>query len=314
MKMINSLLEIEYPIIQGGMANIATAEFAAAVSNAGGLGLIACGSMSAADLKKEIAKCRTLTNKPFGVNVMMMNPEVKEIMALLVEEKVAVVTTGAGNPGAYIPALKAVGTKVIPVVPSVALAIRMERAGADAVVAEGTEAGGHVAEQTTLALIPQVVDAVNIPVIAAGGIGDARGLVAALALGAAGVQMGTRLLATTECPIHANYKQAVIEARDTDTIVTGRSLKAPVRILKNMMARSYVELEAKASSREELEHLTLGGLRKAVFDGDMDNGSVMMGQIAGLVKEIKPVKAVFEEIASEAKVLLEKLGGMRDAF
>lgn len=309
--MIHKLLNIKYPIFQGAMANIATAEFAAAVSNAGGLGIIATGAMDAQKAREEIQKCKSLTNQPFGVNVMLMNPHSEEIIQVIIEEKVAVVTTGAGNPGKYVEVLKNSGCKVIPVVPSVALAIRMQNAGVDAVIAEGTEAGGHVGEQTTMVLIPQVCDAVSIPVIAAGGIGDGRGLNAAFALGASGVQLGTSLLVTKECPVHENYKKAVLKAKDTDTVVTGRSLSSPVRILKNKMARQYLQLEKEVANREEMEKLTLGALRRAVFDGDIDTGSVMIGQIAGLCKEeltlVEFFTQLIEKSQNEFKILAEKI-------
>lgn len=295
------MLNIKYPIFQGAMANIATAEFAAAVSNAGALGILGTGAMKADQVRESIARLKELTDKPFGVNVMLMNPEADEIMNVIAEEKVPVVTTGAGNPGKYMEMLKASGTKVFPVVASVALAIRMERAGADGIIAEGTEAGGHVNEQTTMALVPQVVDAVNIPVIAAGGIADGRGFNAALSLGAIGVQVGTCLLASEECPIHDNYKQAVLKAKDTDTVVTGRSLNTPVRILKNSMSRKYIKLENTGAPREEMEKLTLGGLRRAVFEGDMKTGSVMMGQAAGLCHEIRPLAVIFESIMEDSR-------------
>lgn len=313
--MIHKLLNIKYPIFQGAMANIATAEFAAAVSNAGGLGIIATGAMDAQKAREEIQKCKSLTNQPFGVNVMLMNPHSEEIIQVIIEEKVAVVTTGAGNPGKYVEALKNSGCKVIPVVPSVALAIRMQNAGVDAVIAEGTEAGGHVGEQTTMVLIPQVCDAVSIPVIAAGGIGDGRGLNAAFGLGASGVQLGTSLLVTKECPVHENYKKAVLKAKDTDTVVTGRSLSSPVRILKNKMARQYLQLEKAVANREEMEKLTLGALRRAVFDGDIDTGSVMIGQIAGLCKEeltlVEFFTQLIEKSQNEFKILAEKIGELQ---
>lgn len=305
--MINEMLGIRYPILQGAMANIATAEFAAAVSNAGALGILGTGAMKAEEVRTSIHKLKSLTDKPFGVNVMLMNPDSDAIMQVIAEEKVPVVTTGAGNPGKYIAMLKESGTKVFPVVASVALAVRMERAGADGVIAEGTEAGGHVNEQTTMALVPQVVDAVNIPVIAAGGIADGRGFNAALSLGAIGVQVGTCLLASTECPIHENYKQAVLKAKDTDTVVTGRTLNTPVRILKNPMSREYLKLEHTGAPREEMEKLTLGGLRRAVFEGDMKTGSVMMGQVAGLCKEIRPLSEIFADMMSDAKKQLTEL-------
>ncbi len=306
---LNDFLGIKYPIIQGGMANIALGEFAAAVSNAGGLGLIASGGFDAARIKEEIDKCRALTDKPFGVNLMLMNPDVENIAKMLVNEKVDVITTGAGSPEKYIADWKAVGSKVIPVVASVALAKRMERMGADAVIAEGGESGGHVGEMTTMALVPMVVDAVDIPVIAAGGIADGRGMVAAFALGAIGVQIGTCLLASDECPIHENYKQAVIKAKDNGTTVTGRSAGAPVRVIKNSMTREYLKMESQGVTRDELEQLTLGSLRRAVLDGDTKNGSLMAGQICGLVKEIRPVASILEEIYSGAKKELEKLYG-----
>lgn len=305
--LLHKMLNIKYPIIQGAMANIATAEFAAAVSNAGGLGIIGTGAMSVEEAQLSIHKCKQLTDKPFGVNVMMMNPYTKEIMEMIAEEKVAVVTTGAGNPGVYMEMLKASGAKVFPVVPSVALGIRMERSGADALIVEGGEAGGHVGEQTTMALVPQVVDAVSIPVIAAGGIADGRGFNAALSLGAIGVQVGTCLLLAHECPIHENYKKAVIKAKDTDTVVTGRSLSSPVRVLKNKMTREHLKIEADAGNREELEKLTLGALRKAVFEGDMQYGSVMLGQIAGMCKEEKSLKEILDTMMSDAKKELQLL-------
>lgn len=305
--LLNELLNIKYPIIQGAMANIATASFAACVSNSGGLGIIATGSMDAAQTSEEIQKCKQLTDQPFGVNVMLMNPYASEIIDVIVEEGVHVVTTGAGNPGPYMAKLKEAGIKVLPVVPSVGLAKRMERAGADALIVEGGESGGHVGEMTTMALVPQVVDAVNIPVIAAGGIGDGRGVMAALSLGAIGVQIGTCLLVAEECPIHENYKDAVIKAKDTDTVVTGRSVNTPVRILKNQMAREYLKLEGHFESREELEKLTLGALRKAVQSGDVKTGSVMMGQIAGMVKEKKPMQQILDEMMASTKQVYANL-------
>lgn len=298
--MINKLLNIKYPIIQGAMANIATAEFAAASSNAGALGVIATGAMNADEVRNAIKKCKELTDKPFGVNVMLMNPHCDAIIEVILEEGVAVVTTGAGNPGPYVARLKEKNIKVIPVVPSVALAKRMERLEVDALIAEGTEAGGHVGETTTLTLVPQVVDAVNIPVIAAGGIADGRGFNAAICLGASGVQVGTCLLVSEECPVHINYKEAVIKAKDIDTVVTGRSKNAPVRILRNAMSKKYLELEKDVENREELEKLTLGSLRRAVFEGDTKNGSVMIGQIAGLVKEITTLENIFEQIINQS--------------
>lgn len=310
--LLNEILKIKYPIVQGAMANIATAEFAAAVSNAGALGVIATGAMNPQQVSDAIVRCRSLTDKPFGVNVMMMNHHSPEIFEVLYQLKPAVVTTGAGNPGPYMAKLKEAGIFVIPVVPTVSLAIRMQQAGADMVIVEGTEAGGHVGEMTTMALVPQAVDSLNIPVIAAGGIGDGRGFASALMLGAIGVQMGTLLLASEECPIHVNYKNAVLEAKDSDTVVTGRSVSAPVRIMRNPMSQEYLRLEKEGATKDELEKLTLGSLRKAVFDGDVKNGSVMMGQIAGMIKEVKPLKQIFEDIILDAKQQLPKLQGKLD--
>ena len=304
--MLNKLLNIKYPIIQGAMANIATAEFAACVSQCGGLGIIATGSLSAEQTRIEIQKCKQLTNQPFGVNIMLMNPYASEIVDVIIEEGVPVVTTGAGNPGAYMAKFKEAGIKVFPVVPSVGLAKRMERAGADALIVEGGESGGHVGEMTTMALVPQVVDAVNIPVIAAGGIADGRGMIAAFALGACGVQVGTCLLVADECPIHENYKE-VIKAKDTDTVVTGKSVNTPVRSLKNQMTREYLKLESHIESREELEKLTLGGLRKAVHDGDVKTGSVMMGQIAGMIQEKKPMQQILNEMMESTEAVYQSL-------
>ena len=293
---LNEELGIKYPFIQGGMANIAVGEFAAAVSNAGGLGLIGAGGMNTEMLEENLHKCRKLTDKPFGVNIMLMNPEAAQMAELVARERVAVVTTGAGNPAPYIGKWKKEGIKVMPVMSSVMIAKRLEKNGADYIIAEGTESGGHIGEMTTMALVPQMVDNLNIPVIAAGGIADGRQLHAAFALGASGVQLGTCLLASTECPIHENYKQAVIKARDNDTIVTGRIGGTPVRILKNQMAREYVKREKQGADKMELEKFTLGSLRRAVFDGDTTTGSLMAGQVAGQVKEIKPVAQIFEEM------------------
>lgn len=305
--LLNEKLGIKFPIVQGAMANIATAEFAAAVSNEGGLGIIGTGAMTPDLVRASIEKCRTLTDKPFGVNVMLMNPHSDDIFEVIYELKPAVVTTGAGNPGKYMAKLKELGIMIIPIIPTVALAIRMERAGADMVIAEGTEAGGHVGELTTMALIPQVVDALSIPVIAAGGIADGRGFNAALSLGAIGIQLGTVLLAAKECPIHENYRQAIISSKDTDTVVTGRSLGAPVRIKKNKMSNEYLKLEKSGADREDFERLTLGSLRRAVFEGDMDTGSVMMGQIAGLVKEKTTLRQIFESMTAQSLVEFKHL-------
>ena len=293
---LNELLGIEFPIIQGGMANIATGRFAAAVSNAGALGLVAGGGLDAEALRAEIRDAKAATDKPFGVNLMLMNPHIDELARVVVEEGVQVVTTGAGNPGKYVPAWKEAGIKVFPVVAAPVLAKRLERYGIDGVIAEGTESGGHVGEMTTMALVPQVADAVSVPVIAAGGIADGRQLAAAFALGACGVQVGTCLLASEECPIHDNYKQTVIKAGANDTVVTGRSGGAPVRVLKNKMAREYLRMEKQNLPLEEMEKLTLGSLRRAVFDGDVDTGSFMAGQVAGMIHEIKPLRQIFEEL------------------
>ena len=303
---INELLGTEFPFIQGGMANIATGEFAAACSNAGALGVIATGGMLDPELlRKQIRICRERTDKPFGVNLMLMNPCADDMARIIVEEKVQVVTTGAGNPGKYIPAWKEAGVKVLPVVAASILAKRLVRLGVDAVIAEGTESGGHVGEMTTMALVPQVIDAVDVPVVAAGGIADGRQLAAALSLGACGAQVGTCLLGSVECPIHENYKQAILKAKDSDTTVTGRSIGGPVRVLKNRMAREYLALEKRGATLEELEKVTLGGLRRAVFDGDMDHGSVMAGQVAGMVHEIRPVRQIFEELYSGGMAVLQ---------
>ena len=301
------LLGTELPIIQGGMANIATGEFAAACSNAGALGLIGAGGMrSGEELRGHIRRCREMTDRPFGVNLMLMNPAADEQAKVVIEEGVRVVTTGAGNPGKYIPAFKAAGIRVIPVVAAVAFAQRFVRAGADAVIAEGTESGGHVGEMTTMALVPQVADAVDVPVIAAGGIADGRQFAAALSLGACGVQVGTCLLASEECPIHARYKEALLRARDSDTTVTGRSVGGPVRVLKNKMVRQYLALEQQGASLEELEKLTLGGLRRAVFDGDVETGSVMTGQVAGMLHEIRPVREILTQLYADGLAALER--------
>lgn len=306
MKKLNEILGTEFPIIQGGMANIATGEFAAACSNAGALGMIATGGWDADRLRQEIRRARELTDKPFGVNLMLMSPYAADIAQVILDEKVQVVTTGAGNPGQYVPAWKAAGIKVIPVVAAAVLAKRLSRYGVDAFVAEGMESGGHVGEMTTMALVPQVIDAVDVPVIAAGGVADGRQMAAALALGASGVQVGTCLLASRECPIHENYKQAVLKAKDSDTTVTGRSIGGPVRVLKNKMAREYLALEKRGASLEELETVTLGGLRRAVLEGDVDHGSVMMGQVAGMVHKVRPLRQIFEELMNGGKAVLKE--------
>ena len=304
---INELLGTKYPFIQGGMANIATGEFAAAVSNAGGFGLIGAGGMNVDMLRDNIRKCKSLTDKPFGVNLMLMHPQADEMAELIVEEGVKVVTTGAGNPSKYISRWKENGMKIIPVVSSVALAKKMEKDGVDAVIAEGTESGGHVGEMTTMTLVPQVIDAVNIPVIAAGGIADGRQLAAAFALGACGVQVGTCLLVAEECPIHEAYKEAVIKAKDNDTVVTGRIAGVPVRIIKNAMSREYIKQEKAGADKMELEKFTLGSLKRAVFEGDVKTGSLMAGQVAGQLKEIKPIAVIFEEMYEGYRAVVKSL-------
>ena len=302
---ITELLNIEYPIIQGGMAWVADYHLAAAVSNAGGLGLIGSGGAPASWVKDQIREVKKLTDNPFGVNIMLMNPEADEIAKVIVEEKVPVVTTGAGNPAKYIKEWKEAGVKVIPVVASCALAKMMERCGADAVVAEGTEAGGHIGEITTMSLVPQVVDAVNIPVIAAGGIADGRGFAAALMLGAKAVQMGTHFVATKECNVHENYKEKIIKAKDIDSKVTGRSTGHPVRVLRNQMSNEYIKKEQEGATLEELELLTLGGLRKAVVEGNVKEGSLMAGQVAGLVKKQYTCKELIEKVVTEGQQVIE---------
>ena len=291
-------MNIKYPIIQGGMAWIADASLAVGVSEAGGLGIIS-GVGPTEVVRAQIRKAKELTDKPFGVNVMLMQDNADEIAHLVCDEKVPVVTTGAGSPGKYIEMWKSHGIKVIPVVPSVAIAKRMEKFGADAVIAEGMESGGHIGQTTTMSLVPQVVDAVNIPVIAAGGIGDGRGIAASFMLGAVGVQMGTRFLVSNECNVHKNYKEKVLKAKDIETEVTGTSTSHPVRVLRNKLTREYIKIEKSNSNSEKLESLTRGALRKAVIEGDTENGSVMAGQIAGLVKKEQSCKEIIEELMTE---------------
>ena len=304
---ITELLGIKYPILQGGMAWIAESTLASAVSNAGGAGIIAGGAAPIDYLRGEIRKCKELTDKPFGVNVMLMSPNADDLAQLVIDEGVAFVTTGAGNPGKYMEGWKNAGIKVIPVVPSVALAKRMERSGADAVIAEGTESGGHIGENTTMCLVPQVVDAVNIPVIAAGGIADGRGIAASFMLGAKGVQVGTRFLASEECVIHPTYKNLVIEAKDTDSVVTGRYTGHPCRNVKTKFAKRLASGEKDGSlSPDEFEKLTVGALRKAVQDGNLDEGSFLCGAIAGMINEVKPCKDIIEEMFGMAEKLLSK--------
>ena len=300
MNRICEILNVKYPIIQGGMAWVADSNLAAAVSNAGGFGIIGTGSATADIVKKEIDNCRRLTDKPFGVNVMLMSPNADEVIDLIIEEKPAGITTGAGNPAKYMDRLKEAGIKVIPVVPTVALAQRMEKLGADAVIAEGTEAGGHIGELTTMVLVPQVAEALSIPVIAAGGVADGRGIAASFALGAEGVQIGTRFICSAECNIHQNYKDAVLKAKDRDAVVTGRPTGHPVRTLKNKLAKKYLKMEKEGASPEELEKLGAGALRLAVVEGDKDGGSFMAGQSAAMVREIKPCKDIVEEISKQA--------------
>lgn len=307
---VSSLLGIEYPIIQGGMAWVAEYHLAAAVSEAGGLGLIGAASAPAEWVREQVREAKKLTNKPFGVNIMLMSPYADDVAKVIIEEDVKVVTTGAGSPEKYMKMWKDAGIKVIPVVASVALARRMERCGADAVVAEGCEAGGHIGESTTMTLVPQVVDAVQIPVIAAGGIADGRGIAAAFMLGAEGVQMGTHFVVTDECQVHENYKERIIKAKDIDSRVTGRTTGHPVRALRNEMTKQYLELENQGADFKELEELTLGGLRRAVVDGDVRTGSVMAGQIAGMVKERMSCRDLIEKLVRETRDLMK--GRMAD--
>lgn len=302
------LLKIEYPIFQGGMARIADASLAAAVSEAGGLGIIT-GAAPTEWVREQIMRAKKITDKPFGVNIMLMSENADEIADLVCEEGVKVVTTGAGSPGKYMAKWKEHNIKVIPVVASVALAKRMEKSGADAVVAEGTESGGHVGQLTTMALVPQVVDAVNIPVIAAGGIGDGRGVAASFMLGAEGVQVGTRFLVAKECTVHQNYKDKVLKAKDIDTEVTGRPTGHPVRVLRNKLARTYLKMEKEGASLDELEKIGIGALKKAVVDGDVDNGSVMSGQIAGLVNKEQSAKEIIDELFTGANERFKLFGG-----
>ncbi|EAD9019824.1 DUF561 domain-containing protein [Listeria monocytogenes] len=304
---LTEMLQIKYPILQGAMAQIATYELASAVSNAGGLGIIASGGMLADTLREQIRFCKEKTTKPFAVNIMLMMPNCPELVDVIIEEDVRVVTTGAGTPKPFMEKFKAAGIKVIAVIPSVKIAQKMEEIGVDAVVAEGTEAGGHVGETTTMALVRQVVSAVNIPVIAAGGIADGHGMAAVYALGASGVQIGTLFLVAEECPVPASFKQAVLDATDTSTTVTGRRNGAPVRSIKNPMIQKYVELENENASRDKLEELTLGSLRKAVHEGDVENGSVMAGQICGMLTEIRSTSDIIENLMKESKQVASNL-------
>ena len=308
------LLNIKYPIVQGGMAWVATHELAAAVSEGGGLGIIAAGNAPPEVIRDEIRKAKKLTDKPFGVNIMLMSPFAEDIVGIICEERVPVVTTGAGNPSKFIKKFKKYGIKVIPVVPTVSLARRLEREGVDALIVEGTEAGGHIGELTTMALVPQVVDAVKIPVIAAGGIGDGRGFLAALSLGAEGIQLGTRFVCSTECIAHDNFKEMIIKSKDRDAIVTGRSTGYPVRVLKNRFTREYLELEREGLSFEKLEELGAGRLKLAVKKGDINKGSVMAGQISGLIKDVKPCKEIIEDIINTAKEQLNILTSVKGGW
>lgn len=303
---ITELLGIKYPVIQGGMAWVAEHHLAAAVSSAGGLGIIGAASAPAEVVREEIRKARELTDKPVGVNIMLMNPNAPEVVKAVIEEGVKVVTTGAGNPAKYIKEFKEAGVKVMPVVASVAMAKLMERAGADAVVAEGMESGGHIGSETTMCLVPQVVNAVNIPVIAAGGIGDGRGVAAAFLLGAEAVQMGTRFIVAKESIVHPNYKEKVIKAKDIDSEITGTSTGHPVRQIRNQMTKEYLRLEKAGAGLEELEYLTLGSLRKAVIEGDTVNGTLMAGQIAGLVNKEQSCLEIIEELMAEAETSMKK--------
>lgn len=310
MKYLNEILGTRYPFIQGGMANIATGEFAAAISNAGAMGLIGSGGMTTEMLEENIKKCKKLTDKPFGVNLMLMNPDTEEMADLVIREGIKFITTGAGSPGKYMGKWKEAGITVAPVSASVLLAKRMVRDGADMIIAEGTESGGHVGEMTTMTLVPQMVDALpEVPIVAAGGIADGRQLAAAYALGACGVQIGTCLLVSRECPIHDNYKAALLKARDNDTCVTGRSVNAPTRIIKNKMARAYIRLENEGADRMELEKYTLGSLRKAVFDGNVDEGSLMAGQVCGQLTEIRPAAEILEKLEKDGNEVMKNLRG-----
>ena len=304
---ICELFGIEYPIIQGGMAWLGTAELVGAVSNGGGLGLIGAGNAPPAWVREQIALTRERSDRPFGVNIMLMSPFVEEVVSIIIEERVPVVATGGGNPGVYIPRFKEAGIKVMPVVSSVALARRLERAGADVIVAEGTESGGHVGETTTMALVPQVVDAVAVPVVAAGGIADGRGLAAALSLGAVGAQMGTSFVCSEECIAHESFKRKILEARDRSTVVTGYATGHPVRCIENKMTRQFQAMELEGASVEELERYGEGKLPLAAIEGDVDLGSVMAGQIAGLVKEIRPAAAIIRDIVAQAEQIIARL-------
>lgn len=304
---VTKILNIKYPIIQGGMAWVATHKLAAAVSNAGGLGIIAAGNLPGDIIREEIKKLKELTDKPFGVNIMLMSPYAEDIVDIICDEGVPVVTTGAGNPGKYIPKFKESNVKVIPVVPTVSLARRMENLGADAIIVEGTEAGGHIGELTTMALVPQAADAVSIPIIAAGGIGDGRGFIASLALGAEGVQLGTRFVCAKEADVHIKYKEAIVKSKDRDALVTGRSTGHPIRSLKNQFAREFINLEKSGAHIEELAKLNVGRLKLAVKTGDIINGSLMAGQISGLINEIESCKKIIESMVNMGVKTMDRL-------
>ncbi|MBT9158838.1 MAG: Nitronate monooxygenase [Dehalococcoidia bacterium] len=307
------LLGIEYPVIQGGMAWLGTWELSSAVSRAGGLGLIGAGNAPPEWVREQICCIREQTEKPFGVNIMLMSPFLEEVITVILDENVPIVSTGGGNPGAYIRRFKEAGMKVIPVVSSVALARRLERSGADALVAEGSESGGHIGDTTTMALVPQIVDCVSIPVIAAGGIGDGRGMAAALALGAQGIQMGTRFICSTECIAHPQFKEAILKAQDRATVVTGESTGHPVRVIKNRLARQFLAMEKNGVSREDLERFGEGKLQLGVIQGDIDNGSLMCGQIAGLIGSIKPVRTIIDDMVAEAEAIVKRLARLANS-
>ena len=304
---ICDLFNIKYPIIQGGMAHVATAELVSAVSNAGGLGIIGAGAAEPEWVREQIHLTRQQTDKPFGVNILLISPFAEQVIDVVLEEKVPMVTTGAGNPGPYIPRFKQAGIKVMPVVASVALARRLERAGADAFVAEGMESGGEIGEITTMALVPQVVDRVELPVVAAGGIADGRGLAAALALGAQGVQMGTRFACSQECIAHPAYKQAVVDASDRSTIISGQSTGYSVRSLENKLTREFIEKEKSGVSIEQIIEFGVGRVRMGLIEGDLEGGTLLAGQISGMIKEIKPVKVIIEEMVAEAEAIITRL-------
>lgn len=305
--LLQKILEIKYPIIQGGMANIATGEFAATVSNAGGLGIIGSGGMTVDEVRKNIEICKKLTNKPFGLNIMLLNPNADEVAKMVIEYNIPVVTTGAGNPSKYIEKWKENKIKIFPVIPSPTLAKKMEKIGVDGVIAEGTEAGGHIGELTTMTLIPQTCEIVNIPVVAAGGIANGKQMLASQILGAEGIQLGTVLLASKECPIHSNYKEKIIKGKSSQIVVTGRIGGIPVRLIRNNMSNEYIKNEKLGWTKEELEIFTLGGLKKAVFQGDMENGSIMAGQVISQINEIRSVKDILESIYKEYLDELENL-------